>query len=422
MGRKGDEQLIVGIDLGSTAIRVAVGQMLTQGDQRSLHLLGMVETPSEGIHKGMITSIEDAVSSVSSCIEKAERAVGSPIERVWVGINGHEISTTGSKGVVAVARPNGEITVDDVARVIEASKTVAMPANYEILHVIPRSFTVDGSNPVKDPVGMSGVRLEVDALIVQIASSHKRNLSRTIYRTSLDINDMVLSILAAAEVSTTQRSRDMGVAIIDIGGSTTSVLVMEGGDVIHGAFIPIGSAHITADIALGLRIPIEVAERIKVNEGTASLKGLSKRDELLLSDFGSQEQERVPRKYIAEIVEARVEELFEKIDNELRAISRDGVLPAGVVCIGGGSKLNGLLEVSKRKLRLPSALGFPIGVTSVSDKINDVGFASVTGLVRWGADIMAAQTPSRWSGLSRGFQATGKAAENIKKWMKSLLP
>lgn len=423
MAQKGKDILVGGLDIGSTGIRMAVGQLLSDSNGRGLHILGTVEVSSEGIHKGSITSIEDTVSSISACLEKMERTVGAPIERVWVGVNGHEIVTEGSKGVVAISRGNGEVTDEDVARVIEAAKTVATPLNYQILHVIPRFFRVDGSNPIKDPVGMSGVRLEVDALIVQASSAHIRNVSKAIYRTGLEINDMVLSMLAASEVVTTERGRDMGVVVVDIGGATTSLVIIEGGDVIHGAFIPLGSEHITADLAIGLRTSIEVAQRVKVVEGTANVKGLTKRDEIDLFDYGALEHEKIPKKYIAEIIEARVEEIFQKIDAELKSIGRDGMLPAGVVCIGGGSKMHGLLDVAKKVLRLPASLGYPINVTSITDTVNDVAFSSVIGLVKWGFDIESSRTVKpKWTRVIAKIQSGTSWFGTIRTWVKSILP
>ncbi len=419
--KRSQEGLLAGLDLGSTSVRMAVGQMLAHGDQKSLHILGAAEVPSEGIHKGSITSIEDAVSSVSACLEKVERSIGTPIDSVWVGVAGHEIITDGSKGVVAVARPNGEVTEEDVERVIEAARTVVTPLNFEILHVIPRYFRVDGSNPVRDPVSMSGVRLEVDALIVQASSAHIRNITKTVYRTSLNINDLVLSMLSASEVVTTERGRDMGVAVVDIGGTTTSLVVIEGGDVIHVGCIPIGSDHITADIAIGLRTSIEIAEQIKVQEGTANARGLTKKDEIDITDFGGNEHEKISRKYVAEIIEARVEELFDKINNDLKKIGRAGLLPAGVICIGGGAKLQGLLEVSKKHLRLPSTLGYPIGITGVTDRINDIAFSSVIGLVKWGADVVASHDV-KWGGVLTTLKSQNRLFETAKKWLRSFFP
>ena len=256
-----NRETIAGLDIGSNTIHLAVGQMI--GEQEVYpHIIGVAQSPAEGINRGIITSIDDAVSSISACLEKAERIAGVPVESAWVGISGSHITSQESRGVVAVARPNGEISEDDVERSIEAARTVATPPNYEILHVIPRSFTVDGQQGIKDPIGMTGVRLEVDTQIIQGLSSQIKNITKAVYRAGLEIEDLVLSILATAEAVLNSRQKQLGSVVINIGSSTTSIAVFEEGDILHTAVLPLGSEHITSDVAIGLRISIEVAEKI----------------------------------------------------------------------------------------------------------------------------------------------------------------
>lgn len=422
--------LITGIDIGSSAVRIAVGQMVSQGNGELLQILGCAEVPAEGIHKGIITSIDDAVSSVSACLERVERLAGAQIGHAVVGISGSHILSQQSKGVVAVAKPDGEITEDDVARAIEAARTVATPVNYEILHVIPKTFTVDGQSGIKDPAGMTGVRLEVDAQIIQGVSSQIKNISRVVYRTGLEIDQLVLTILAGADVVTTERQKELGVAVVNIGSSTTSIAVFEEGDVLHTAVLPIGSEHITSDIAIGLRTSIDVAERVKVEYGTALPKAVGRKEEIFLAELGAAEQEVVDRKYVAEIIEARVEEIFRKIDKELRAIERSGLLPAGILFTGGGSRLDGLVELAKKELRLPAALGYPIDITSLSDKVNDLSFTSAIGLVSWGADGEAPYISGKRSGsggslistMGSSFKDAKSMSKQVREWIRSLLP
>ncbi len=411
--------LITGIDVGSSAVRIAVGQIVTQGNTQLLQILGCAEVPAEGIHKGIITSIDDAVSSVSACLERVERLAGAQITHAVVGISGSHILSQQSKGVVAVAKPDGEITEDDVARAIEAARTVATPVNYEILHVIPKTFTVDGQSGIKDPTGMTGVRLEVDAQIIQGVSSQMKNISRVVYRAGLNVDSMVLTILASADIVTTERQKELGVAVVNIGASTTSIAIFEEGDVLHTAILPIGSEHITSDIAIGLRTSIDVAERVKVEFGTALPKSVGRKEEIFLAELGAVEQEVVDRKYVAEIIEARVEEIFRKIDKELRAIERSGLLPAGVLFTGGGARLDGLVELAKKELRLPAALGYPIDITSMSEKVNDLSFTSAIGLVAWGADSDApVATRGRMGGSI--FEKVGSSIKDSKSVFKSI--
>lgn len=419
------EDFITGLDIGSTAVRVVVAQRVPGAlDKDALQVVGAAEVPSEGISKGLITSIDDAVSSVSAALERAERMVGAEIRSAWVGISGSHILSQTSRGVIGVSRPDGEIREEDVARAIEAAQTVATPPNYEILHVLPKSFVVDGQAGIKDPVGMSGIRLEVEAEIIQGLTAQVKNVTKCVYRTGIDIEDVVFSILATAEAVTTSRMRELGVMIANVGGSTTSMIVYEGGDVVHTAVLPIGSEHITSDIAIGLRISIEAAEQIKVRFGTAIPKDISRRDEIPLREVGATEDEVVSKKYVAEIIEARVEEIFDKVDHELKKVGRSGLLPAGIVLTGGGAKLPGMLEVAKRKLRLPAAMGMPLGINSITDRVNDVAFTTAVGLVHWGAATTKNQRRGKGKGskMISKITAVGGAAKNVKSWLQNLLP
>jgi len=411
------EEIIVGLDIGSTSIKVAVGQRTnSQEKQQKLHIVGVIEHEAEGINRGVITSIEDSVNSVSKALDKTEKLIGRPIEQAWVSISGGHITSQISKGVVAVSKTDGEIREDDVERAIEAARTVTTPPNYEILHVIPRSFNVDGQANIKDPVGMTGVRLEVETYIIEGLSSQIKNLTKCVYQTGLDIEDLVLSILATSEAVLNNRQKELGVAVVNIGGATTGLAVFEQGDLLHTAILPIGSEHITSDIAIGLRTSIDVAEAIKLKYGAASSKGLEKKDEFDLREFDESEEGLVSKKYLAEIIEARVEEIMEKIDEELKNVDRSGALPAGIVLTGSGTKLPKIIEIAKKKLRLPASLGYPCDIVSVIDKINDVSFTTAIGLVKWGNQLYRQR-----KGLSR-FKSVAGATGKMKKWFKSLMP
>ena len=219
------DEIFAGIDIGSSAVRVAVGQRLPVGDKESVHIIGAAEVAAEGINRGLINSIDDAVSSVASCIEKVEKMTGAQVGSAWVAISGANVVSIESKGVVAVSRPDGDVREDDVERAVDAAQTVAMPVNFEILHVIPKTFTVDGQPGIKDPVGMTGLRLEVDAQIIQGMSSHIKNLHKCVHRTGVNIENLVLGVLANAEVVTTPRQKELGVAVVNIGGATTNLVV-----------------------------------------------------------------------------------------------------------------------------------------------------------------------------------------------------
>jgi cell division protein FtsA len=419
MAKAAYEDIITGLDIGSTHVRVAVGARVPADKNRSgIQIVGVAEVPSSGVQKGVITSIEDAISSVSACLEKVERMAGIPVERALVAVSGTHIMSQESKGVVAISRSDGEIREEDVHRAIEAARTVATPLNYDILHVLPKSFTIDGQTGVKDPVGMTGIRLEVDAQIIQSLSNPLKNLTRCVYRTGIDIDSVVLGILAVAEAVTTPRQRELGVAVANIGGSTTGLVVYEDGDVMCTAIMPLGSDHITSDIAIGLRTSIEVAERVKIEQGHAMPKAVKKED-IHLSELGAETDEVVSRKFVAEIIEARVEEILERIDRELKKIDRRGRLPAGIVLTGGGAKLSGLTDLAKERLALPAALGYPINVSSITDRINDIAFSTAVGLVLWGHN--ASESSRNSAGLVSKFTEL-RLGSRLKKLVKSLFP
>ena len=417
------EEIFTGLDVGTYAIRVAVGRLIPSpegGEQ--IHIIGAVEVPSFGVSKGTITNLEDAVSSISRALEQAERITGVPLSKAWVGINGSHILSQESRGVIGVGRSDGEIRDEDVERSIEAARTVATPTNYEIIHVIPKCFTVDGQRGVKDPVGMNGIRLEVDAIIIQGLGSQIKNLTKAVYRTGLDIEDLVFSILATAEAVVSERQKELGVCVVNVGASTTSLVVYEEGDVLHTAVLPIGSDHVTSDIAIGLRTSIEVAEQVKLHYATCLPGEVQKKEEINLGELGAPEEEMVGRRFIADITQARVQEIFEHVDRELKKIDRSGMLPAGIVLTGGGAKLNGILDAAKAALRLPVSLGTPIGVTSVIDRINDPSMSTAMGLVLWGQHIRGSGSRRGIGDLFSKFSNMDKITSGFRKIFQSLKP
>ena len=268
---------------------------------------------------------------------------------------------------------------------------------------------------------MTGIRLEVDAQIIQGPTSHIKNLTKCIYRTGFDIEDLVLSILAASESVTTSRQKELGVAVVNIGGPTTSYAVFEEGDLLTAGIIPIGGDHITSDIAIGLRISIDVAERVKIDYGTACVKDIQKKDEINLEEVGG-ERETVARKYVAEIIQARMEEIFEKIDKEFKKIGRSGMLPSGVVFTGGGAKLSGIVDLAKEKLRLPASLGYPGRVSSALEKIGDLSFTTAVSLALWGSEMERGRGRGRRISQIISLKGLDRFAGGMKRIFKSLIP
>lgn len=415
------DDIIAGLDIGSTSIRLVIGQKIAGPSGEELQIIGAVSVPTAGVSRGIVNSIEETTSSISACLEKAERLVGIPISRVWVGINDPHIKCERSKGVVAVGRSDGEINDNDVSRAIEAARALAVPVNYEILHVIPIKFAVDNQGDIKDPIGMNGIRLEVDTLIIQGLSTQIKNLTKAIYRTGLEIEDLVLGPLAASEAVLSTKQKELGVALVNFGSSTTSLAVYEERNLIHTAILPIGAEHITSDIAIGLRCPINLAERIKKEHGSALPEGLEDQEEIDVSQLVKEEEVNddittVSRKYISEIINARVEEIFEKVDNEFKLIDRSGMLPAGVIFVGGGANLDSLVEAAKKKLRLPAAIGQAKNINVVIDKVKNPEFLTALGLVIWGSHTDGEESSGKFS------KKLGGILEKTKGLFSKIMP
>mgnify|MGYP003982804515 FL=1 len=410
------KDIITGLDIGTSAIRIVMGQITQDG---SLRIIGAAETPSEGINRGSITSIEEAVSAISATVEKCERMTGFNIDKMIVGISGTHIKTLNSKGVIAVAKANEQVEESDIDRALEAAQTIATPPNYEILHVLPTSYNLDEQHDLKDPIGMSGVRLEVETQIIMGLSSQIKNLTKCIYRTGIDIEDLVFSILATSESVLTKKQKDLGVAVVNIGQATTSLAIFEEGDILHTAVVPIGAGHITNDLAIGLRTSVETAESVKIDQAQAIADNISKRDEVDLHKYSEEEKKGtyVYKKDIVGICEARMEEIFKIVNDELKKVGRDGKLPAGIVLTGGGAKMPLAVDLAKQVFQLPVFLGRPIDNDFPIDKLNSVDFTTALGLVIW-ADKNVDTNKNFLSNFSSVRQTTDK----MRGWFKSLGP
>jgi len=413
------EHYIVGLDIGTQNIRVI--QAKFQAESGNFSVIGASEVPAAGIRRGVIVDIEEAVSSISQALEKVERMTGVPVSSANVSVGGNHIASVSSHGVIAVSRADGEISENDIVRVIDASQAISIPQNREVLHVFPKTFTLDGQVGIKDPLGMTGIRLEVDTIIVQAGLPFIRNLTRAIMQAGLEIEDLVLSGCAAAESVLNKRQKDLGVALVDLGAGTTSIAVYEEGDLLHTAVLPLGSMHITNDIAIGLRCSIETAEKVKLAYGHSDPKAVSKEEEIDLSKLDPSEPDITLRSYVVEIIEARLEEIFDYVNKEFKKINRDGKLPAGIVLTGGGSKLPGVVEFAKKHLRLPVSQGIPQNVSTIIDRVEDPSFATVAGLVLWGGKFSTGLSKSQFSGVVKNIMDNPNLTK-VRKWLKSFLP
>ena len=412
------EQIFVGLDIGSSTIRVVIGKQESEIGHPSI--IGVGEAAATGIRRGVIVDIDEAVSSISEALEKAERMTGLSIDHAVVSVGGAHITSLESHGVVAIARADGEVTENDVVRVVDASQAISIPSNREILHVIPKTFTVDGQHGIKDPVGMSGIRLEVDSHIIQASVPFIKNLTKCVMQAGLEIDDLVLAPLAGAQSVLSKKQKELGVVVIDLGGGTTGMVVFEEGDLVMSNILPVGSMHITNDLAIGLRTSVDTAEKLKVQYAYAEAREVKKDIEVDLSKIDKQEDGKVSTKHIAEIVEARLEEIFSLANKELKRVGKDGQLPAGAILTGGGAKLPGVVELAKKELRLPVTLGTPGSVTTVIDRVNDPAYATAVGLVLWANEYLLGSNHSVNKFAKSVLE--NDAINRMRKWFKSFLP
>lgn len=408
-------RIVASLDIGSSKIRVIVATIEEKGGIPNI--IGVGVAPSTGLRKGLVIDVEETISSISSALEDAERMAGEPVNHVFLGLSGNHIESMDSKGVIAVSHAGNEIGEDDVDRVLEAAQAISIPSNRRILRIIPKSFTVDDQRGIKYPVGMTGIRLEVEAHIVTGLVPAVKNVEKCVHQAGVDIDDIIPNSLAAAEAVLTKRQKELGVVVVDIGSGGTSVAVFEEGTTLHTSIIPVGGENVTNDIAIGLRTSVDTAEKIKIEYGTCIPDDVNERESIDLSNLSKIDTQTVSKKDMAEIIEARYHEIFVLVKDELAKIHRDGMLPAGVILTGAGVKIPGVLDLARDTLNLPVQIGFPQHFDGVVDKIDDPAYATAIGLVLWGA---------RFEGRSYGFDlralSLSKAFGGMKDWVRKLLP
>lgn len=374
------QNISVGIDIANTKVITCVGKF----EADTLDIIGVGKSNNVGVRKGVVVDIEETVSAITASIEEAERMSGIAIDSAIVGINGPHIESEQSRGVIAVSRQDGQITEDDANRAIEAAKAIPSKPNREILHILPQFFTIDGNETIKDPIGMTGIRLEVNANIITSSSNAIKSLVRVLEQGGVQPQELVFSPLATAKSLLTKRQMEIGAMLIDIGASTTSFVVYEEGEISTCGVIPIGSMHITNDIAIGLRTNLELAEQIKVKYGYALPEKINEKEEVDLAKLEKHEEGSANLKYVAEIVEARLNEIMLLIRDNLIDKNCNTSLPAGVIITGGGAKIEGIIEMTKETLRLPAQIGKPIvEISGLIDKLNDPIYSTSIGLMLW---------------------------------------
>jgi cell division protein FtsA len=416
------QDIICAIDVGSSNVRTIISQIVP-GEEKP-RVIGVGVSSSFGVRKGVIVDIEETLRSISSSVEEAERGAGVSVERAVVGVGGNHITSQFSKGVIAVGRADGEVIFDDVDRVIGAAQAISIPPNKEIIHIIPRNYSLDDQKNIKDPIGMNGVRLEVDAFIIEGSTPYIKNLAKCFEQARIEIESFVLTSLAASRAVLTKRQKELGVCLVDIGGGTTSVAVFEEDDLLATVVIPIGGNHVTNDIAIGLRTSIDVAEKVKLEFGNARPSEINKNEDIDLGELDSSEEGMVSRYHVAEIIEARLEEIFKLVNKELKAIGKDRLLPAGAVITGATAKMPGIVDLAKEVLGLPAQTGFPLPLGGLVDKVDEPSFATPIGLLFWGIenDFSQAKNGNTGKFLGKMTDKMGDKFGNVKKWIEKFLP
>ncbi len=372
-----NETTYVGLDVGTSRIVCVVG--LHEEGSAHPSIIGFGISPTAGLRRGVVVDIEETVSSITAALEEAERMSGVAIERATISVDGAHLQSLNSRGVIAVSRADHEISREDVGRVEDAASAIQLENNRQRLQVIPRTYIVDGQPNVVDPVGMSGVRLEVDTHIITAATPAIKNLTSAVFRAGIAINDQMISPLASSKAVLNKKQRELGVIVVDIGAETTGIAVYEEGFVSFTAVLPVGSNHITKDLVYGLRTNIDVAEKVKLKYASARKPKPKDDTKIDLQEFDI--KGTIAQREIDQIVSSRLHEIFIMVAGELRKVGKDSLLAAGVVLTGGGAKMPDIADFARDILKLPVVIGKPTGFSGLSDRINDPSYATVVGLM-----------------------------------------
>jgi cell division protein FtsA len=376
---KKDRELIVGLDIGTTKVCTVVGERVNGG----VNIIGLGSTPSKGLRRGVVVNIESTVESIKKAVDEASLMAGCDIRSVFAGIAGGHIKGINSHGVIAIK--NREITDNDIKRVINAASAVVIPMDRKLIHVIPQEFIVDDQDGIRNPVGMLGVRLEGKVHIVTGAVTSAQNVVRCANRAGLNVNDIVLEQLGSGEAVLTPEEKDIGIALVDIGGGTTDLVILSEGSVKYTAVLALAGSHITSDISLGLRTPHEEAERLKIKYGCSMASLVDKDETIEVPSVGGRKNRILSRQTLAEIIEARSEEILSLVRGEIIRSGYQNILAGGVVLTGGSSILDGLPELGEQIFNLPVRRGDPIGVEGLKDLVSSPIYATGVGLVLFGA-------------------------------------
>ena len=407
---QGQENIIVGLDIGTTKICAVVGEI----SGKDLNIIGIGTHPSIGLRKGVVVNIESTVDSIKKAVEEAELMAGCEISSVFAGIAGGHITGFNSRGIVAIKGP--EITQNDVDRVIDAARAVAIPMDREVIHVLPQEYIVDDQTGIQNPIGMSGVRLEAKIHIVTGAVTSAHNIVKCANRAGLDVCDIVLESLASGEAVLTDEEKELGVALLDLGGGTTDLAVFSGKNIKHTFVLALGGNNLTNDIAIGLRAPIAEAEKIKIKYGSCLGQNISSDETIEIPGMGGRKPRKLPRQILGEILEPRMEEIFTLIKREIYRAGMENVIASGLVVTGGSALLQDVSEVAESIFNLPTRIGQPVGITGLVDVVNNPMYATGVGLVLYGAKN---QSPKKFR--IRDTNIFNRVMTRMKRWFKDVI-
>jgi cell division protein FtsA len=410
MSKKAEERLIVGLDIGTSKVLAIVGEINPAGE---IEIIGVGHHVARGMRKGVVANIESTVQSIQRAVEEAELMAGCQIYSVYAGIAGAHIGSFNSHGVVAIR--DEEVMVGDVERVIEAARAIAIPKDQKVLHILPQEFIIDGQEGIREPVGMSGVRLEAKVHVITGAVSAAQNIIKCIRRCGLEVDDITLEQLASSQAVLTEDERDLGVCLVDIGGGTTDIAVFTEGAIRHTAVIPIAGDQVTNDIAVALRTPTQAAEDIKKKYGCA-LTQLAHSDETIETpSVGERPARRLARQTLAEVIEPRVEELFELVKGELRRSGFEELIGSGIVLTGGTSKMDGIVELAEEVFHVPVRLGMPGRIAGLSEVVKNPIYSTGVGLIQFG---LLNQGGGREREKPRERYSISSVYQRMKSWFK----
>ena len=409
-----EPRTVVGIDVGTTKICTLVGETYEDGQ---LRIIGVGLAPSLGLRKGVVVNVHEATEAITASVRKAERISGYDITSAFVGVGGGHISAINSRGVVAISRTTRGITQFDIDRALDAARAIAIPHNREIIHTVPRGYIVDGQEGVKDPIGMQGIRLEVEAHIVTGASTSVSNLVKCVRDVGVEIDDLILQPLASGEAVLKESEREMGVVLADIGGGTTDIGLFIDGSIWHTVVLGTGGEHLTRDVAVGLRTPFNTAEELKIQYGHAIPTSLTTDELIEVTSFGDGTRQLVSRLQLAEVIEARAEEILTLIRREVKRSGYDGLLAAGLVMCGGSAELAGFQGLAQQVLQLPVRVGRPHDLQGLTDVLESPAYATAVGLLLWGRRHMQMGEPE-----PKRKRPPSLFAQRIRDWFRAFLP